>query len=179
MPRYPAIQRLIHWVVGIIVIGVLCGGLIIYTLGYDGVVKAFGQDMTNTLYKFHKTFGIVVLFLMIIRVIVKIRMGKPEYATPLTTFEKAASGAVHGLLYVCLIAMPVLGWAATGASGYPVEFFNWTLPPLVGKDKEWGETLYMLHGYVGFAILILLFMHIGAALMHGIVKKDGVLQRML
>ena len=179
MPRYPAIQRLIHWVVGLIVIGVLCGGLIIYTLGYKGVVDTFGQDMTNMIYKYHKTFGIVALALMIVRVIVKIRMGKPDYATPLTTFEKAASGSVHGLLYVCLIAMPILGWLATGASGYPVEFFNWTLPPLIGKDKELGETLYMLHGYVGFAILFLLFMHIGAALMHGIVKKDGVLQRML
>ena len=161
------------------VIGVLCGGLIIYTLGYRGVVEAFGQDMTNMIYKYHKTFGVLVLVLMVVRVIVKGIMGKPPYATPLPSFEKAASGSVHGLLYLCLIAMPILGWLATGASGYPVEFFNWNLPPLIGKDKELGETLYMLHGYVGFAILGLLILHIGAALMHGIVKKDGVLQRML
>lgn len=179
MPRYPAIQRLIHWVVGLIVIGVLCGGLVIYALGYKGVVDTFGQDMTDMLYKYHKTFGVIVLFAMIIRIIVKLRLGKPEYATPLTTFEKAASGSVHGLLYVCLVAMPILGWSATAAGGFPVEFFIWELPPLIGKDKALSETLYMLHGYVGFAILGLLFLHIGAALMHGIVKKDGVLQRML
>ncbi|MGB0505772.1 MAG: cytochrome b [Pikeienuella sp.] len=177
--KYPAIQRGLHWVIALMVLGTLAVGMLLGWLGYGGVVKSFGQDMTNMLYKYHKTFGVIILFAMIIRIIVKIRMGKPPYANPLTSFEKAASGAVHGLLYVCLLAMPILGWLATSAGGYPVEFFNWTLPNPISKDKELSETLYWLHGAVGWMTAALVAAHIGAALMHGIVKRDGVLQRML
>ena len=75
--------------------------------------------------------------------------------------------------------MPVLGWLGTGANGFPVEFFNWKLPPILAKDKELGGLLMELHGIVGWTLAALIFLHIGGALKHAIVKKDGVLQRML
>ena len=178
MPRYTLIQRLLHWTIAILVLGALSVGMIFGTLEYDGTVKAFGQDMTNLLYKYHKTLGVLILGLMVVRVIVKLVWGRPEYADPLTPFQRAASGAVHGLLYVSLLAMPMLGWAATAASGYPVAFFDWTLPPLIGKDKALGEILYQWHGYVGFLIIGLVAVHIGAALMHWRVLRDRVMTRM-
>ena len=60
-----------------------------------------------------------------------------------------------------------------------MEFFDWQLPPIVGKDKALADALFTAHMVVSFAIVALLVVHIGAALKHGIVKKDGVLQRML
>lgn len=179
MPRYPLIQRALHWLIAVMVLGALGIGMIFGWLEYKGTVETFGQATTNFLYKYHKTFGVLILAAMLVRIVVKLRLGKPDYAVPLAKHEKAASGAVHGLLYVLLIAMPVTGWLATGASGYPVEFFNWTLPPLIGKDKELGAALYEVHGAIGFAIFMLVGVHIAAALRHAIVKKDDVLRRML
>ena len=179
MPRYALIQRLLHWLIALMVLGVLAVGLIfaIYD-GFNGTKAAFGADMTNLFYKYHKTFGVLILGFMTVRIAVKLALGKPEYSQPLTKFEHAASNAVHGLLYLLLLAMPVLGWLATGASGFPVEFFNWTLPPILSKDKELGALLYELHGICGWLILILVAAHIGAALKHWLIKRDGLMARM-
>ena len=177
--KYALSQRLLHWVIAAMVIGALAVGFLLGFLGFPGVKDAFGIDVTNLLYKYHKTFGILILGLMVARIVVKLAKGKPAYATPLTRFEHAASNAVHGLLYLCLFAMPVLGWLGTGANGFPVEFFNWKLPPILAKDKELGGLLMQLHEIIGWTLAALIAIHIGAALKHAIVKKDGVLQRML
>jgi len=177
--KYALSQRLLHWIIAAMVIGAMAVGMLLGFLGFSGVKDTFGIDITNLLYKYHKTFGILILGLMVIRIIVKLAKGKPDYSPPLTKFEHAASNAVHGLLYACLFAMPVLGWLGTGANGFPVEFFNWKLPAILAKDKDLGGLLMQLHEIVGWVLAALIIVHIGAALKHAIVKKDGVLQRML
>jgi cytochrome b561 len=177
-PRYSLLQRLIHWAVAIIAICVLAVGLTLGILGFNGVKDAFGMEVTNLLYKYHKTFGVILLGLMTLRVIVKLMQGRPEYDPPLPSFNMAASGAVHGLLYLALLVQPVLGMLATSAGGFPVEFFYTKLPGLIGKDKELSETLYGLHGAVGWTIIALIAIHVAAALMHRFIKRDTVMQRM-
>lgn len=177
--KYALSQRLLHWIIALMVLGALAVGMLLGFLGFSGAKDAFGIDITNLLYKYHKTFGVLILGLMVIRIIVKMAKGAPDYAQPLTRFEHLASNAVHGLLYLCLFAMPVLGWLGTGANGFPVEFFNWKLPAILARDKDLGGVLMELHGILGWTLATLIFIHIGAALRHAIVMKDGVLQRML
>ena len=177
--KYALSQRILHWAIALMVIAAMAVGATLGYLGFNGVKETFGIDVTNMLYKYHKTFGIIILGLMIVRIIVKVMKGKPDYSPPLTRFEHVASNAVHGLLYVSLIAMPVFGWLGTGANGFPVEFFDRRLPPIVGKDKELGATLMGLHETFGWILGALIVIHIGAALQHAFVKKDGVLRRML
>lgn len=177
-PRYSLIQRLVHWAVAIIAIGVLAIGLTLGWLGFDGVKAKFGMDTTNFLYKYHKSFGVVLLGLMTLRVLLKLSLGKPEYRPALPRFNKAASEAVHGLLYVALLAQPVIGWAATAAGGFPIEFFGWVLPGFLSKDPELSKTLYGLHGAIGWMIVALIAVHVGAALMHWLVLRDNVMKRM-
>jgi len=177
-PRYNLLQRLIHWAVAVVAIGLLTVGMTLGILGFDGVKNAFGMDATNLLYKYHKSFGVVLLGLMTVRLVLRLILGKPAYHPPLPRFNKVASEIVHGLLYVALIVQPVLGWAATAAGGFPIEFFNTTLPKFLAKDPALSKTLYGLHYDVGLLILALIAIHVGAALMHGYVRRDGVLQRM-
>jgi cytochrome b561 len=177
-PRYSLAQRLLHWAVAIIAICVLAVGLTLGTLGFDGVKAAFGMDATNLLYKYHKTFGVVLLGLMTLRLMLRLALGRPEYDPPLPRFNRSASAAVHALLYMSLLVQPVLGWLATAAGGYPVEFFSTTLPGLIGKNEALSKTLYGLHGSVGWLILALICIHIGAALMHRFVLRDTVMDRM-
>lgn len=177
--RYPLIHRLLHWLTALAVLGLLIAGFLFwYYEGFNGLKDAFGIETTNQIYLYHKSFGVVVLGLTVLRIAVKLTTTKPPYRVPLTGFERAASGAVHGMLYVLLIAMPVLGWAATAAGGFPIEFFGWKLPGLIGKDEELSKTLYMLHGWAGLGIAGLAALHVSAALRHGLIKRDGVLARM-
>ena len=97
---------------------------------------------------------------------------------PLAGFERVASRAVHDLFYVALLAMPVIGWLATAAGGYPVQFFGWTLPGFIGKDKELSETLFTIHGVIGWVILGLVVLHVAGAMRHWLIKRDGVMARM-
>ena len=179
MPRYALSQRLLHWIIALIVLGVLAVGLIfsIYD-GFKGTKEAFGDQLTGMFYKYHKTFGIVILFAMILRIIVKLIKGKPEYSQELSKFDRIASNSVHGLLYVLLVAMPILGWLGTGAGGFPVQFFEWNLPGILAKDKELYGTLMELHGICGWLVLICVILHIGGALKHWLINRDGVMQRM-
>ncbi len=179
MPRYAFSQRALHWIIALLVIGSIAGGKVIENFGFEGLRDTFGLDATNAIYTYHKTFGILILALMLVRLALKLRLGKPEYDPPLTRFEHIASNATHGLFYGLLILMPVLGWLATGAGDFPVQFFGWNLPPILSGDKALSETLYDLHAIVGNAILTLILVHVGAAIWHTAVKKDGVLRRMV
>jgi len=177
-PRYTLAQRLIHWAVAIIAICLLVVGGTLGILEFDGVKDTFGMPVTNALYKYHKTFGVILLGLMTLRLGLKLTLGRPDYDPPLPRFNRAASAAVHGLLYLALLVQPMLGWAATAAGGYPIEFFNSTLPKLIGKDPALSKTLYAVHGAVGALILTLIAIHVSAALWHAYVKRDTVMKRM-
>jgi len=177
-PRYPPIHRLIHWTVAVIALCLLAVGMTLGILRFDGVKETFGMEVTNLLYKYHKTFGVILLGLMTLRIVLRLALGAPDYDPPLPPFNKAASAAVHGLLYVALLVQPLLGWAATAAGGYPIEFFQSTLPGFLTKDPDLSKTLYSVHYAVGLSILALLALHVGAALMHWLVLRDNVMRRM-
>ena len=174
--RYTLTQRLLHWLIALLVFGLLAIGFTFWTLGYDGTVSTFGDEMTNQLYKFHKTFGILLLLLMILRVVLRRVSPPPAYDPPLGKAERFVGGSVHLLLYVLLIGMPIGGWLATAAGGYPVQFFDWNLPGFIGKDEQLSETLFQFHGIAGLIVAGLLVLHIGAAMKHWRLK-DGVMRR--
>jgi cytochrome b561 len=176
--RYTLIQRLLHWIIAVLVLVLLAAGLTIGTLGYEGLVEAYGQDMTNTIYTYHKTLGVLVLALVVLRLALRLTLGKPSYASPLAPWQHTLSSIVHWLFYGLLIAMPVLGWLATAAGGYPVQFFDWNLPGLIGKDKALSEALFEWHGLLGLVLLGLIVLHVAAALTHWLKWNDGVMERM-
>lgn len=179
MERYALVQRLLHWLIAVLVLCALTVGWTLGTLEFKGTVETFGQQMTNTLYKYHKTFGVMILALMLIRIVFKLILPKPAYDPPLSRFDRIASASVHGILYVALVCMAVTGWLGTGASGFPVQFFDWDLPKILAKDKELGGLLlYTLHGIFGYIITLCVFLHIGGALKHWLVNRDGVMGRM-
>lgn len=178
-PRYRLIQRLLHWVTAVLIIPTLVLGATLGTLGFEGTVEAFGSQITNTLYVIHKTIGVLLIGLVAIRVIVRLVYGKPHYAIPLGhRWQKITSESVQALLYVGLIAMPLLGWAATATGGYPINFFQWVLPPLLGQNDALAALFFQLHGLFGWAMIGLVSVHIAASLYHWRIRRDGVMTRM-
>jgi cytochrome b561 len=175
--RYSLTQRLLHWLTAVLVFVLLAVGLTFWTLGYDGTVDLFGSDLTNVLYKYHKTFGILVLILTIIRVALRRAFPPPTYTPPLTATVRVVSRATHLLMYLLLLGMPIGGWLATAAGGYPVQFFDWELPGLIGKNEALSERLFQFHGIGGLILAALLVLHVGAALRHWM-RKDGIMRRM-
>lgn len=177
-PRYTLAQRLVHWLVAVLALVTLGIGLTLGYLGFEGAREAFGLEATNALYIIHKTIGVLLFALMLVRVVLRLTLGKPRYAVALERPQKIASEIVHGLLYVLLLTMPVIGWMATAAGDFPINFFHWVLPPLIGENESLSETLYLWHLIVGLTILALVLLHVAGALYHWLIRRDGVMQRM-
>lgn len=174
--RYTLLQRLLHWLVVPLVLGLLVVGATFWGLGYEGLVGLVGEDATNTLFMVHKSLGILVLLLMLVRLLLRASLRTPAYNPPLSGFERLLGGGIHVLLYLLLIALPIGGALATAASGYPVELFGLTLPALVAEDKKLGETLFTIHGMVSLGVAGLVLIHTAAALKHWRLK-DGIMGR--
>ncbi len=180
---YHRVQKALHWLVALCVLGLIPIGMIIE--GYDPKVveqvdATLGKGGFNTIYDLHKSVGITVLGLMILRVIARVTLGKPDYDPPLTPFESAASRIVHGLLYVLLILTPIVGWI--GVSAYPAPapfFFLFDVALPVGADRPLSEFLLQdVHGPAAMMILFLSLAHIAAAFKHWLINRDGVMRRM-
>ncbi len=178
LDRYTYPHRLLHWLVAGVVLLSLASGLTLGFLGYDGTVDLIGKTLTNVLYGGHKTLGVLMLLLMTLRVISRMASVVPDHTPPLNTFERVVSTSVHHLLYLALIVMPLIGWAATASGGFPVEFVVWQLPGFIGKDEQLSELLFMLHEWLGWIILALVVLHVSGAIFHWKIKRDNVMKRM-
>lgn len=174
--RYSFVQRLLHWLIALLIFGLLAMGFTFWSLGYEGVKGLFGAELTNTFYMAHKSFGILVFFLVVLRLLLFRFAPAPEYQTPLSGAERVVSGSTHLLLYLLLIGIPVGGWLATAISGFPIQFFGWSQPGLDPANKELGSQLFLMHGIGGSVLLAILLLHIGAGLKHWR-KKDGIMRR--
>jgi len=169
---YPSTSKLLHWLVAVCVLTTAPVAI--------AMVRVDKGPTQDWLYNFHKSLGVLILVLMILRLINRIVAGAPPPEPDIERWQKALSSAVHGLLYVLLLAMPVVGYIANSAYGAPTPFFGlFTLPKLVADNKELATTLFVLHRWTGFLVILLVAMHIGGALFHYLVRRDRVLHRML
>ncbi len=176
--RYAYPHRVLHWLVALVVVLSLATGLTLGFLGFEGTMERFGQPLTDILYTSHKSFGVLILALMLARVVTRLIFVVPVHEPPLPRFQRVVSSAVHYLLYLALLAMPVLGWLATASGGFPVQFLHWHLPDLIGRDDALSEQLFIWHGWLGLVILGLVGLHIAGALFHWLIRRDGVMKRM-
>jgi cytochrome b561 len=148
------------------------------------VIGSLLEDMTLSplklkLYAWHKWVGMLVLFLLPLRLLLRLS-DRVDQAAGLLPWEARASAAVHGMLYLLMLAVPLLGWLQSSAAGFPVVWFGMLpLPDLVGKDKALAEIFKELHEGSVNLLLALVVLHASAALYHQHVRHDGVLVRMV
>jgi len=172
--RYSFPARLLHWVVAAFVIILIPLGLYMVD---RGEVTNF-DAVTGDLYSLHKLLGFIVIWLIALRLLVRLSRRPPAPVATLTPLERVVSDVVHALLYLLLIVVPLLGWA--GVSAYPALniFGLFDLPALLGPDEPLAKRLFDAHGLLAKLLGLLALLHIAAALMHRVVKKDGVMRRM-
>lgn len=167
--RYGLIAVLLHWVVAILIIGLLILGLYMVRL-------PIGLEKLK-FYGWHKEFGLLVLGLAIVRLTWRIMNQVPNLALP--WYERIAARTVHWAFYVFMFAMPITGWAITSAAGLPASFFGlFTLPNIVLPNEELRHTFEELHEWLGYALIATIVLHVAGALKHHFMDKDDILRRM-
>lgn len=170
--RYSAPAVLLHWVMALLIIGLL--GLGLYMTGL-----ALSPEKLQ-LYSWHKWAGVTAFLLALARLVWRIRHAPPPLPSGLSALAKLAAHAGHGLLYVLMFAIPLSGWLMSSAKGFQTVWFGvLPLPDLVGKDRELGDLLQSLHWGLNMILLATLAAHLGAVIKHHFIDRDSVLARML
>ena len=165
------LARLFHWLMAVMIIGLLGVGL--WMTDLEGQLK-------YDIYGVHKALGIVVLMLVLPRLLWRWSNPTPTLPDHMDMIQRFTYHSVHICLYLAMFVMPLSGWAMSSAGGYPVSIFGlFTLPPLVDKSKELGALFHSIHEYIGYALMAALLAHIGAALLHHFFYEDNILRRML
>lgn len=168
--RGPA--RLIHWLMALLVLAMIPAGLIMTQSGID-------RGLQNTLFIFHKNTGIVLLILIVVRIIYRLGHKPAPLPADIPQWQQRIAGLSHFALYTLLFVMPIAGYVRVKAGGFPIEALDAIgLPSLVPRSDALAEVAKSIHYYAGYVIAGLIAMHIGAALHHAIIRKDGVFSRM-
>jgi cytochrome b561 len=169
---YPTSSKWFHWLVAISVI-------IQAPLGIILVYAELGA-WQDRLYNFHKSLGVLILILMVLRLLNRLIVGAPAPEPTIANWQRTLSSSVHGGLYLLLILQALVGYWANSAFGAATPFFGlFEIPPIGGKNEPLSGNLFMLHRWIGIALILLVGLHVAAALQHYFIQRDGVLQRML
>lgn len=172
LDRYHKISILLHW---------LIAALVFLMLGLGAFMDEIGnQSLKMAAFTFHKSLGLTILVLMIIRLGWRWSHPAPALPSQMVSWERFLSKLTHGLFYLILILMPLDGWIMSMAAGHPVNFF-WlgTIPSFVPESRSLAAIMAEVHEFLAWTLLSLILLHTAAALKHHFYDKDNVLTRML
>lgn len=170
--QYRGPARLIHWVMAVLVLAMIPVGVIMTQQGLD-------RSLQNSLFIFHKNIGVLLLILIVIRLGYRLTHKPAPLPPDIPEWQHRIAGLSHAALYALLFVMPVAGYVRVKAGGFPIETLDALgVPALVPRSDALAEVAKTIHYFGGLAIAALIAMHVGAALYHGVVRRDGVFSRM-
>ncbi len=168
--RLPA--RVLHWLMALLVLGMI-------PVGFLMVQEGLSRPLQDTLFISHKNVGVVLLVLIVLRLLYRWRNPPPPEPAHLPAWQVKVAGATHGLLYALLVIMPLAGYVRVRAGGFPIEALDaMGIPSLVPRSDALAAVAKSVHFFGALTIVVLIALHIGAALQHAILKRDGVFSRM-
>lgn len=169
---YGSITKFFHWTVALAVISLLAVGFIMTNLPKD--------DFRYMIFDYHKLFGLTVLLLMIARLAWMSINTKPALPEEISRWERFAATGTHHSLYSLLVLMPLSGWVMSTAAGYYPKLAGWTLAlPGIAKSKSTASTAGDIHEIIAWMLVVLVSVHVLAALKHHFIDKTNILVRML
>jgi cytochrome b561 len=161
----------LHWLIALLVLCLVCVGFYMTGLRISPIKLQ--------IYMLHKSVGLTVLALMLIRLAWRWSHPAPALPASMPAWQRHASASTHALLYLTLFAMPLSGWLMNSASGFPTKLYSVVaLPNLIAKDPEVFTRWQTVHAYLAYLLVALVSLHIGAALKHAVFDRDRILARM-
>ncbi len=132
-------------------------------------------------YELHKSFGVIALALIAIRIINRLVKKAPPLPDSMPKYEQILAHLGHFGLYILMILVPLAGFLMSNSFGFAVKFFGIELPLLISTNFEQGKIFAAAHKFGAYALIALIAAHIGAVLKHRFFdqKENDVLKRMI
>ena len=164
--RYSKVSRMLHWTIAILFISLIPMGIFASMIPED-------TEYRNAYYVVHKTIGVTVFLLVIVRLIWNRLSRRPSLDNALTSREEKLAHRAHNTLYFMMLAIPITGFMMTSYHGYETYFFFWEMQPLWEQSEiyqVWGG----FHKYLlPYLLYIVLGAHILGALKHQFIDKHA------
>jgi cytochrome b561 len=170
-PRYAGSMIALHWLIAFGIIGLLALGLYMVGLPKGLPVKA-------TLLNLHKSIGLTVFLLVLLRIVARVAFHRPPLP-PMRPWQRAAARTTQGLLYVAMVAMPVSGYLGSSFNRYGTRFWGIPLPKWGWDDAGLRELFFGIHEATAYVLIALIALHVAGALKHQWIDRDNLLARML
>lgn len=169
--RYSTPAIVLHWLVALLI-------FVAFPLGLYMADLPLSPEKLK-LFSYHKWIGVTVFMLAGLRVVWRLTHQPPALPDSVVRWQRHASAAVHGLLYLLILVIPISGWLMSSAKGVQTVWFGvLPLPDLIGKDKALGEVLGEIHETLNYTMLALVVLHVAGALQHHFIERQPFLQRM-
>ncbi|MBT1159156.1 cytochrome b [Aminobacter anthyllidis] len=173
--RYGWAAIILHWLIGLVFIGQ-------FALGWT-MVRIASQRTSFELIQLHKSFGFLLLGLVLIRIGWRLASFSPELPEEVGPVERRAAPAVHLALYAAQLVVPLSGWALVSVSVLEIPsmpFSLFVMPHLPFQVSEQAENFWIFgHKWLAYAAIALVVLHILAAFRHHFWLRDVVLVRMI
>ncbi|HWX31048.1 MAG TPA: cytochrome b [Steroidobacteraceae bacterium] len=168
--RFPAVSRLLHWVMAAMIVAMLFLGV--------GMAASLSPRY-ELLVSIHRPLGIAIFVLCVIRFVNRVINPPPELPDTVPSLQRFAAKASHIVLYALMFIMPLVGWGMLSAARYPIVLYGpLRLPPILPHDLTVYAWLRDLHTDLAYVFFATFLAHFGAALFHRLIRRDGVLESM-
>ncbi|MFH5926384.1 cytochrome b [Roseomonas xinghualingensis] len=172
--RYDTASRTFHWVTVALVLATIALGL------WIAHARPEEEAFKLTLYNIHESIGVTIWIITLARLAWRLGHPAPPLPAELPRAIRIAARANHSAFYLWLLTMPLVGFLATNAWGFPLRWFGLIpLPDPVGKNIPLAETLTAIHRLMAWTLGAMIVLHVFAALWHQAVRRDGTLRKML
>ncbi|MDM0012088.1 cytochrome b/b6 domain-containing protein [Variovorax sp. J22P168] len=172
--RYAASSRWLHWITVLLLLAIIPLGI------WIAFFEPADENFKMRLYNLHESLGVLVFVLVLVRVVNRHLNPPPPLPIEMPGWMRMAAHANHIALYAMLLLMPLTGFLATNAWGFPLSWFGvLPIPSPLGKNEEIAKALSFLHGCGAIAIGVLIVAHLAGVVHHVMIRRDGVLRRML
>jgi cytochrome b561 len=169
---YGTVARILHWLTFVLV-------CVTIPVGFLMTSELQDRSVQNALFIFHKGIGPIILVVVMVRILWRMFHSSPALPATLPRLQRIVSKVVHFGLYAGLLTMAVSGYVRVIAGGFPIELLNSIgVPPLLPRNDGVAETAKMIHRSAAWGLLCLIALHVGAALYHRFVMRDGIMARM-
>jgi cytochrome b561 len=168
---YSVAARVLHWLAALVII-------VAFFIGLTMLRVASGPTQ-DSLFFWHESLGATVLGLTALRLAWRAISPAPPLPAAVPGWIRAAAPASHAVLYALMLLQPIVGWLGASAFGAVVNVFGlFDLPVLLHQDKGLAGVLFLIHKIGAFTLAALVTLHVGGALFHLVVRRDGVFRRM-
>lgn len=175
--HYGAVTRFLHWAVFLLFAFQYVGANIMTRLEPGKTLFSLTGD---NFYDWHKSIGLVLFALMVLRIAWRKLTSLPDWAPALSPAERAISSWNETLLYTCMFLMPVTGYLFVMAGDYGIKLFGlFELPRPIGKVEWLAATAHVIHVVTAYVLVLVVGSHLALGLKHHIFERNGFLNRML